>query len=337
VTARAKGKGSKKAVKKAPKRKPPAKEAAHASRTLRIGRYSVELSSLDRILFPDSGVTKGELVEHYRTVADRMLPHLRGRPVSMQRFPGGIHKEGFFQKSAPDYFPEWIARARVSKEGGTVEHVVCDNAATLVYLANQGCITPHVWLSRIDRIDHPDRLIFDLDPSGDDFEAVRFAAGKARELLAEIGLDPFPLATGGRGIHLVVPLDRAADFDTVRSFARDVAGMLAARHPERLTVEVRKNKRRGRVFLDVLRNAYAQTAVPPYAVRARKGAPVAVPLAWDEVSDPKIRGDSWSVRSLPARLEAVADPWAGLGRRARSLAGPRRRLERILAADRRRG
>jgi bifunctional non-homologous end joining protein LigD len=332
VTPRAKSKGAKRNGRG---RKPAEKEAG-ASRTLRLGRYSVELSSLDRVLFPDSGVTKGELVEHYRTIADRMLPHLRGRPVSMQRFPGGIQEEGFFQKSAPDYFPEWIARARVSKAGGTVEHVVCDNAATLVYLANQGCITPHVWLSRIDRIDHPDRLIFDLDPAGADFEAVRFAAGRVRELLEEIGLASFPLATGGRGLHLVVPLDRVADFDAVRSFARDVAGTLAARHPKRLTVEVRKNKRRGRVFLDVLRNAYAQTAVPPYAVRARPGAPVAVPLAWEEVSDPKIRGDAWSIRSLPARLEAVADPWAGLSRRARSLSGPRRRLERILAADERR-
>ena len=330
MTARAKGRGSKKATKKTPKKK------ELPSRTLRIGRHSVELSSLDRVLFPDSGVTKGELVEHYRRVADRMLPHLRGRPISMQRFPGGIHEEGFFQKSAPDYFPGWIARARVSKEGGTVEHVVCDNAATLVYLANQGCITPHVWLSRIDRIDHPDRLIFDLDPSGEDFGAVRFAAGNVRALLEEIGLDPFPLATGGRGLHLVVPLDRGADFDTVRGFARDVAGVLAARHPDRLTVEVRKNKRRGRVFLDVLRNAYAQTAVPPYAVRARAGAPVAVPLAWDELSDPKIRGDTWGVRSLPARLETTADPWAGLGRRGRSLSRPRQRLDRILEAERHR-
>lgn len=310
-----------------PRAKPP-------TGTLRFGRYTVELTSLDRVLFPDSGVTKGELVEHYRTVADRMVPHLRGRPISMQRFPGGIQAEGFFQKSAPDYFPTWISRARVAKEGGTVEHVVCDNAATLVYLANQGCITPHVWLSRIDRIDRPDRLIFDLDPSGDDFRTVRFAAERLRELLGEIGLDPFPLATGGRGLHLVIPLDRSAGFDAVRSFARDVAGALAERHPDRLTVEVRKNKRRGRVFLDVLRNAYAQTAVPPFAVRARKGAPVAVPLAWDELREPKLRGDAWNVRSLPDRLARTGDPWKGMGRRARSLSGPRRRLDRILAAER---
>ena len=299
-------------------------------RALRFGRYTVRLTSLDRVLFPDAGVTKGELVEHYRAVADRMVPHLRGRPVSMQRFPEGIDGEGFFQKSAPDYFPAWIRRARVAKRGGTVEHVVCDNAATLVYLANQGCITPHVWLSRIDRIDHPDRLIFDLDPSGSDFAPVRFAALRLRELLIELELDAFPMATGGRGLHLVVPLDRRADFDAVRDFAREVAETLAARHPDRLTVEVRKNKRRGRVFLDILRNAYAQTAVPPYAVRARPRAPVAVPLAWEEVRSRALRGDAWTIRSMPRRL-ATVDPWRGMARRARSLAGPRRRLAELRA------
>jgi bifunctional non-homologous end joining protein LigD len=300
-----------------------------AERKLRFGRYTVELSSLDRVLFPDVGVTKGDLVEHYRKVAGRMVPHMKGRPVSMQRFPGGIEEEGFFQKAAPEYFPEWIPRVRVRKEGGTVEHVVCDNAATLVYLANQGCITPHVWLSRRDRLHDPDRLIFDLDPPGDDFEAVRFTARALRDLLGELALDPFPMATGGRGLHLIVPLDRSADFDAARAFARDVAELLAARHPDRLTTEARKNKRRGRLFLDTMRNAYAQTAVPPYAVRARPGAPVAVPLAWGELSDPELRGDTWNTRNVAARI-AKRDPWRGMARRARSLEAPRRKLARTL-------
>ncbi|HYO46091.1 MAG TPA: non-homologous end-joining DNA ligase, partial [Gemmatimonadota bacterium] len=284
----------------------------------------------DRVLFPDVGVTKGDLVEHYRRVAGRMVPHLKGRPVSMQRFPSGVEEEGFYQKAAPDYFPDWIRRATVGKAGGTVEHVVCDNGATLVYLANQGCITPHVWLSRVDLLDHPDRLIFDLDPPEDDFEVVRFAAGRLRELLGELGLDPYPMATGGRGLHLIVPLDRGADFDAARGFAKDVADLLAARHPDRLTTETRKNKRRGRLFLDYLRNAYAQTAVPPYAVRARPGAPVAVPLAWEELSDPSLRGGSWNTRNVLARVEGKNDPWKGMARRAHSLSGPRRKLDRIL-------
>jgi bifunctional non-homologous end joining protein LigD len=251
----------------------------------------------------------------------------------MQRYPNGIQAEGFFQKAAPDYFPDWIRRVTVSKEGGTVEHVVCDNAATLVYLANQGCITPHVWLSRADRVDNPDRLIFDLDPPGDDFEVVRFAAGELRGLLGELGLDPFLMATGGRGLHLVVPLDRRADFDAARAFARGVAEVLTARHPRRLTTEARKNKRRGRLFLDTMRNAYAQTAVPPYAVRARPGAPVAMPLTWKELDDPDLRGSSWNTRNAPARVTG-GDPWIGMSRRARSLSAPRRKLDRILERER---
>jgi bifunctional non-homologous end joining protein LigD len=301
-----------------------------AKSKVRVGRRSVELSSLDKVLFPDVRVTKGDLVEHYRAVAARMVPHLRGRPVSMQRFPNGIRGEGFYQKAAPDYFPDWIERVTVSKEGGTVEHAVCNDAATLVYLANQNCITPHVWLSRADRLDNPDRLIFDLDPPRNDFDVVRFAARALRELLGELGLEPFLMATGGRGLHLVVPLDRRADFDRTRAFARDVAEVLAARHADRLTTEVRKNKRRGRLFLDTMRNAYAQTAVPPWAVRARPGAPVAVPLAWDELSDPDVRGGSTNTRNVGKRL-AGDDPWQGMARHARSLSGPRKALDRILS------
>ena len=301
-----------------------------AAGKLRLGRHTLSLSSLDKMLFPDAGVTKGDLIEHYRLVAGRMVPHMKGRPISMQRFPDGIAGEGFYQKDAPQYFPDWIRRVTVEKKGGTVEHAIVDDAASLVYLANQNCITPHVWLSRADRLQHPDRLIFDLDPPGEDFEVVRFAAGAIRELLGELGLLPFPMTTGGRGIHLLVPLDRKADFDAVRGFARDTAELLAARHPDRLTTETRKNKRRGCLFLDVMRNAYAQTAVPPYAVRARPGAPVAVPIAWRELSALEQGGATWNTRNVAARLRKK-DPWQGLSRRARSLSGPRRKLDRLIA------
>jgi len=301
-----------------------------SNQTLRFGRYTVEVSSLDKVLFPDAGVTKGDLIDHYRAVADRMLPFLRDRPVSMQRFPDGIAADGFYQKEAPDYFPAWIRRVTVEKEGGTVDHVVCDNEATLVYLANQACITPHVWLSRADEIHRPDRMIFDLDPADDDFELVRFAARELRELLHEVGLDPYVMTTGGRGLHVVVPLDRSADFDAVRAFARDVAETLAGRHDDRLTTETRKSKRRGRLFLDYLRNAYAQTGVPPYAVRPRPGAPVAVPLDWGEVSDSDLRGDAYNTRNVRARLARKDDPWKGMSRHARSLTAPRRKLDEIL-------
>jgi bifunctional non-homologous end joining protein LigD len=297
-------------------------------RSLRIGRRTVEVANAGKVLYPGDGITKGDLVEHYRRVAGRMLPHLRGRPVAMERYPDGIGGERIFQKDVPEYFPGWIDRVKLHKEGGTLQQVVCGEAATLVYLANQACITPHVFLSRSDRLDHPDQLIFDLDPAGDDFEEARLAALALRALLEELELPAFAKTTGGKGIHVTVPLDRRADFDTVRGFARDVAAALAARQPDRLTTEQRKQRREGRLYLDVMRNAYAQTAVPPYAVRARPGAPVATPLDWSEVEDRSLRPSAFTIRSVPARLEE-ADPWKDLRRRGRSLSRARRRLDAL--------
>jgi bifunctional non-homologous end joining protein LigD len=298
-------------------------------RSVRVGRRTVEVSNPDKVLYPDDGITKGDLLDYYRRVAERMLPHLRGRPVAMERYPDGIDGERIFQKDVPGHFPGWIDRAKVPKEGGTLQQVVCGEAATLVYLANQACITPHVFLSRVDRLDHPDQLIFDLDPAGDDFDGARRAALALRSLLEELKLPSFAKTTGGKGIHVTVPLDRRADFDTVRRFARDAAAVLAARQPDRLTTEQRKQQRKGRLYLDVMRNAYAQTAVPPYAVRARPGATVATPLDWSEVEDPSLRPSSFTIASV---IERTGDPWAGLRRRGRSLSRARQRLD-ALARD----
>jgi bifunctional non-homologous end joining protein LigD len=253
-----------------------------------------------------------------------MLPFLRGRPVMMQRLPEGLGGEVFYQKETPAYFPGWIRRVRVRKQGGTVNHVVCDDAATLVYLAAQACITPHVWLSRADRLDRPDRMILDVDPGPAGTSEARFAAGAVRDLLVEVGLTPYLMATGSRGYHVVVPLRRGDSFDEVRRVARQFMRILAEREPERLTAEPRKDARRGRLYLDYLRNAYAQTAVPPYAVRPRPGAPVAVPLAWEELSEAEPAG--WSITTLPERLRRP-DPWQGYSRHARSLDAARRWLE----------
>ena len=296
---------------------------------MRVGRREVEVSRPDKVLFPEAGVTKAELAEHYRGAARYMLPHVRGRPVSMQRFPDGVGSPGFFHKEVPDHFPDWIHRVTVPKQDGTVTHAVTCDAATLVYLADQACITPHVWLSRCDDLQRPDRMVFDLDPSSDDFAQVRAAARALGELLLELHLAPFALATGSRGLHVWVPLRRQAGFDEVRAFARDVARELAARHPAMLTVEQRKAKRGGRILIDVMRNGYAQTAVPPYAVRARPQAPVATPLDWDELSDSRLRPDRWTTRTLPRRLGRRGDPWSAIGRSARSLHGPRQALDRM--------
>ncbi|HEX2233947.1 MAG TPA: non-homologous end-joining DNA ligase [Thermoleophilaceae bacterium] len=290
----------------------------------------VEVSRPGKLMFPKDGVTKGDLAGYYERVAEHLLLHSKGRPVSMQRFPDGIEGYGFFHKDVPDHFPDWVRRVEVAKRGGSVTHAVLWDADGLVYLADQACITPHVWLSRMDRVHQPDRLVIDLDPSVPDFAAVRKAALAAGRLLEELGLAPFAMATGSRGLHVWAPLRRGADYDQVKEFARGAARVLAARHPDELTVESRKAKRGDRILLDVARNAYAQTAVPPYAVRARPGAPVATPLEWKELSDSRLRPDRWNVKNVFRRLASKGDPWAEMGSQARGLAKPRKRLEALL-------
>ncbi len=305
--------------------------SAETTANIRAGRRTIELTHPDKVYFPGRpSITKRELVAYYVAVARTMLPHTRGRPVTLQRFPDGIAAEGFFQKEISDWFPAWVPRATVEKEGGTTTYVLCDDAATLAYLASQGSITPHVWLSRVDKPHHPDRLIFDLDPPNG-FEQARGAAPLVRDLLTRLGLVSFVMTTGSRGLHVLVPLDRSATFDTVRGFARAAATHLAEQHPDTLTVEARIAKRGQRLFLDTTRNAYAQTGVAPYAVRARPGAPVATPLRWEELSDGALGAQTYSIRNVLARIERDGDAWQGIARRRQGLDRAARRLEALTA------
>jgi bifunctional non-homologous end joining protein LigD len=290
---------------------------------------SVEITHPEKLLFPADGVSKADLASYYERVSEWMLPHIRNRPLSLQRFPDGIDGKGFFHKDVPDYFPAFVRRVELPKAGGTITHALANDAGTLVYLVGQNTITPHVWLSRPDRPEQPDRLVFDLDPPGNDFTAVRRAARWTGDLLREIGLDPFAQVTGSKGIHVWSPLRRRAHFDDVKAFAREAAAVLAARHPDELTTEFRKAKREGRILIDVFRNAYAQTAVPPYAVRPRPGAPVATPLDWDELSDSRLRPDRWTVKTVLRRLAAKGDPWTEIQAHARGLSESRRRLKAL--------
>ena len=254
----------------------------------------------------------------------------------MTRFPDGITENGIVQKNVPPYFPDWITRVRVRKEGGSLRQVVCDKPATLVYLANQACIELHTFLSRLDHIREPDQLIFDLDPpDGDRFGDVRTCALRLRELLTgELGLPAFVKTTGGKGLHVHVPLNAKQDFDTVREFARQAAELLAARNPDLLTTEQRKDKRGPRIYADIMRNAYAQLAVAPYSVRARPGAPVATPLSWDELDDKELRPGQFTLRTVPGRVRGAGQaggPWAGLARRRPGLARAQESLRRLTA------
>lgn len=302
------------------------------SPSVRIGRRSVEVSKLDKVLFPADGYTKEDLISYYRDIASVMVPEAKDRPMTLERFPDGIGGGRFFSKDIPKYFPGWVARAKLRKSGGTVTHVVCNDAATLVYLANQAAITQHVGLSRVDRIHDPDQVIFDLDPAGSDFGVVRRTALIVKEVLEDIGLVPFVKTSGSKGLHVVAPLDRSASFDEVRPFARDLAHLVASRYPDDITIEQRKNNRAGRLFLDWMRNAYGQTAVAPYSVRARDGAPVAMPLKWDEVVDKKLTPGRYTIVDAPAHAAEV-QPWKGWRRRARALGGPRRALDELIAAE----
>jgi bifunctional non-homologous end joining protein LigD len=302
-----------------------------STKTIEMEGHSIEIEHLDKVFFPDVGLTKGDLIRYYRRIAETMLPYLEGRPLTMQRFPDGIDGKGFYQKEAPGYFPDWIQRVEihVEEEGGTQPQVVCGDAATLVYLVDQGCITPHVWLSRVEALHKPDKLIFDLDPPDDDFELVRHGALALHDLLDEIGLIAHVMTTGSRGLHVAVALEGSSEFDTVRQFARDVGSVLSGREPDRITVESRKQARRGRLFVDYLRNSYAQNSVAPYAVRAKPGAPVATPLDWDELGDRELHAQTYTTQNIFRRLGQKADPWADFQGHAQSLEEPRRKLERM--------
>jgi bifunctional non-homologous end joining protein LigD len=294
------------------------------------GAGEVDVSREDKVFFPEGTVSKGDLIEYYRSTADTLLRHLRHRPLSLQRFPDGISEEGFYQKKVPDHFPDWVGRTRIPLEnGGAQNQVVISTAAELVYLANQGTITFHSWLSREDDLRTPDQMVFDLDPPGEDFLPARKAARDLKDILETLKLPPFLMLTGSRGAHVRVPLRRGPDFDSVRRVAAEIADYMAMANPDSFTTEVRKDRRRGRLFLDVARNAYGQTAVAPYSVRPKPGTPVATPLDWDELRKPHITSTAYSIRSIPRRLGQKEDPWRGMLRRRVGIEAARKRLERL--------
>ncbi|MBJ7332378.1 MAG: non-homologous end-joining DNA ligase [Solirubrobacteraceae bacterium] len=290
---------------------------------MKVGRRTIELSHPDKVLIPD-GITKRDIAEYYAAVAPAMVPHLKDRPLALQAFPAGIERKGFFMKNVPDHFPSWIARATLPKRGGEITHVLANEPATLVYLAGQNVVTPHVWLSRADMPRRPDRLTFDFDPSpGASFADVRAAARDAGERLRDAGLATFAMVTGSRGVHVVCPLKRTRDFDEVHAYARAVAEAMVEDDPKRFTLVWKKAERGARVYLDMNRIAYAQHAVAPYGIRPRAGAPVAMPIAWDELSSRKLKPDGWTIRTAPRHLDAEGDAWADIAKHARPLPAER--------------
>ena len=284
----------------------------------------LRLTNLDRVVFPRDGITKGDVVAYYEAVAERMLPHLAGRPLSLERFRKTIDDGGFFQQSVAKHFPEWVGRMPVARrDGGTTVHPVAESADALVYLANQGALTFHAWPARVPALECPDALVLDLDPSDERWEPVREAALLLREELDAVGLAGLPMLTGSRGLHVVVPLDATTGWDGVWTFSKAIGAALVKRAPKELTRALYKSQRRGRLYVDTMRARRGQTAVVPYTVRARVGAPVAAPVSWAEVEDPAIDARAFTIGTV---LERPADPWEGARGHGQSLAGAAARL-----------
>jgi bifunctional non-homologous end joining protein LigD len=287
---------------------------------------SVVISHPEKVLFPDDGITKGELAAYYESIAPLMLPHLRKRPVTMERFHRGIGEAGFIQKSIGKGTPDWIERVEVPKKGGTVTHPLINDTRALLWLANQNCITPHVWVSRVPNLYHPDVCILDLDPLQDDAGTLRAAALAVRDLLAELNLTSFVKTSGSKGFHIAVPLNGKSDAGDVSTFAGIIGQILVQRHPETLTQEFSKADRGGRIYVDTGRNHPPATFAVAYAVRPKPGAPVSAPCTWDEVAKGNVEPRTFTVRNMAARVSKVGDLWSTLHDKPHALSSVLKRL-----------
>jgi len=290
----------------------------------------------EKVLFPDDGITKGELAAYYEAIAPVMLPHITGRPVTMERYPSGIGQKGFIHKDVSKGFPEWLERVEVPKKDGVVHHPVIRDVRTLLWITNQNTITPHVWTSRTPKLYYPDLCVFDLDPSNEDSRQLRKAVLAVRDLLTEVGLPSHVKTSGSKGFHVVVPLDRRARFGTVARFAHEVGTLLVARDEEHLTQEFSKADRHGRIYVDTGRNGYSATVAAAYAVRARPGAPVSAPCTWDEIENGAVTPRRFTLKNMTQRIDAVGDVWKALYEEPQSLDEALTRLQALRPKSRRR-
>jgi bifunctional non-homologous end joining protein LigD len=276
----------------------------------------------EKVLFPEDGITKGELAAYYEAIAPVMLPHLGGRPVTMERYPAGIGRKGFWQKDVSKGFPEWLERVEVPKKDGRVHHALVTDVRSLIWTVNQNTITHHVWSSRVPDLKHPDVCVFDLDPSTDDVAAVRAAALGLRDLLEKLTLPSWVKTTGSKGFHIVVPLDGKTTMGEAARFADAVGKVFVTLAPEALTQEFNKVDRRGRIYVDTGRNGYHSTFAAAYTVRARRGAPVSAPCTWQEIERGDVEPGTFTMRNVLERVREIGDVWGDMRRRGRSLKRP---------------
>jgi bifunctional non-homologous end joining protein LigD len=286
----------------------PSNSQAHSALTF----AGVRLTHPDRLVFADEKISKRDLAEYYRAVAPYLLPHIEGRPLSLVRCPDGSRKACFYQKHLGETMPEWVRGIRIKEKNSNATYIAVDDLAGLISLVQMGVLEIHPWGSREDRIDRPDRLIFDIDPAVDlTWNDVVQAARHVRERLDDLGLVSFVRTTGGKGLHVVVPLARRASWDELKTFAKSFADALVLEQPRRYIAQSSKAKRAGKLYLDYLRNEKGATAIASYSTRARPGVTVATPLSWDELSA-SLQPAQFNVRTVPERLRTMKrDPWKG--------------------------
>ncbi len=282
---------------------------------------TVEITNPDKIFYPESGITKGNVAAYYAGVADVILPYLEDRPLTLVRFPNGIAGQSFFQKDQPDWLPKWILTVTVRSQdaGRDVDYLLCNDAATLAYVANLGTIDLHPWASRVGALEKPDYVVWDLDPPEAGFPKAADVAPRVREVLERAGLVPFLKTSGGKGLHLYVPLAPENDHDQVRDFAELVARMVVEANPRTTTLERAKKGRDGKVYVDFLQNGRGKTVVAPYSLRAKEPATVSMPITWKEFDEGVAPGD-FTLRTVPKLLSRRADAWRGFWDKPRSLA-----------------
>lgn len=280
-------------------------------RHMNVDGHNIELSSMDKVLFPEKNITKAGLIDYYSNIAPYMVALVQDRPVSLQRFPSGIGKKGFFQKEIPDYFPDFVKRVKIEYSDAEDKTQLCvNNRATLIYLANSTAIIIHNWLSCVGHLRRPDRLVFDLDPSEEgEWPKMVKAAKCLKALCEELKLKPYVMTTGSKGMHIVIPIEAEQTFKELKPFLKQLQEILVKRWPKDLTLEFMKKKRKGRILVDIWRNSYGQTAVAPYSVRKMQNATVAAPVSWEELEEKNMHPQRYTIHNMLERLKQQGNPW----------------------------
>lgn len=278
---------------------------------LKIGKATLHLTNQNKVYFPDDGITKGDIVNYYNEVANFILPYLKDRPQSMNRFPNGINGPSFYQKDVDvDKMPSWLRTEPIFSESNnaTIDYIICNDKQTLLYMANLGCIDINPWNSTLKKIDNPDWIVMDIDPEKEDFAAVVKTALTVKEVMNELEAECYCKTSGATGLHVYIPLDAKYDYETVKIFAELIANQVHMRLPDITSLERSIKKRNHKIYIDFLQNRKGQTLAAPYSVRPKPGATVSTPLEWNEVNE-TLSPSQFTIENVIERLKEKGDLW----------------------------